>query len=268
MTGPGVTRDRIGATPGELSRRAVLGAVPAIMVLPLASPAMADLADESPDLLKAAQDAARAEAAFNAALQACRASVAKWSARWPLAPEPCIQADWHGSLGGNFERDLEGRALVRPGMDHPAKLRSMEELESRADHMRMAAAKDLKRRRQASQKTRAYWLTEATRCELGATLLPAYLAECARIKAASNIDALVEARQETAKAIFRAVWQVLALPHRAAAGLRIKAEAVAILGRMPNPDMQWSALIEAGPGKPSMAAVLAEAILQHEGVQA
>lgn len=59
-----------------------------------------------------------------------------------------------------------------------------------------------------------------------------------------------------------AVWAVLALPHSSAAGLQIKAASVATLGRMPEYDRVWSDIEDAGQDLPSMAAVLAEAVLQ------
>ncbi len=255
----------------QMTRRAVIATAPALAALPLAvavaSPA---LAAENPDLVKAGEAAADAEARFNAAVMAYDAAYAEWAPQWPAAPDSCVDTQWNGSLwGAEIERGLDGRAINRSGDGKfKTRLYSVSELENRSEWMRSAMAKDAKRKSRASRKTRDYWESEIAKCDLGAVLLPGYLAECARIKAVSNFDAIREARTETAKEIFQAVWKVLGTSHTTAAGLKIKAEAVATIGRMPTYDMQWAQLTEAGPGMPSMAAVLAEAVLQIEEGQA
>lgn len=249
----------------QLSRRAVLKAAPAVAALPISVAfASLSLARESAELVAAGKAVADAEVRFDVARRAYQSTVAEWSPQWPLAPDACVQKDWMGMRWGDeIERDLLGRAVDRPDAKFGRpKLCTVKELKEWAESFRVALSKDDRRKAKASRATRDSWRDEIERRELGAKLLPGYQAECARIKAASNIDGVKAERREASRAIYQAVWAVLALPHTTAAGLQIKAASVATLGRMPDRDRLWSDLEDAGQDLPSMAAVLAEAVLQ------
>jgi len=203
--------------------------------MPMANPEP-QLPSENPALLALGEQLPKVEQAYRDARATWDAMWKEWSPQWPLAPEPCCKLVWLGSFGDGTERDLTGAGLLRPGQERPAKVMTIKEMESRAGWMRECMAKDDGRKRKVGRKTRAYWEAEANSCELGIQLLPGYQAECARIKAASNVEANSKARSDTAQAMFKFARKVLAEPHHTAEGLKIKASAVAMLGNLQRGD--------------------------------
>lgn len=216
---------------------------------------------ENPALLALGEDLPKVEAAYRAASEARRDAWRLWSKQWPLAPDACCNLDWCG-WSDRAERDLSGAALIRPGRDRPVRVNTVREMEDRAELMRKCLAKDNRRKRKESKKTRAYWQGEIARCELGVQLLPSYLAECDRIRLESAYDTLRVQQDEARRALFALARAALAEKASTSRGLKIKAEICAALGAMGAYDVNFGQIEDATRNPASnMAALLASAVL-------
>ncbi|SIS58988.1 hypothetical protein [Paracoccus saliphilus] len=215
---------------------------------------------ENPRLIELGRQAQAHEKAYQDALATWRASWIDWSPKWPLAPDCCVD-DYRGVFSGEIERNLKGAGLVREGKVHPMRVYTVEQLERRREHMIEVLAKDDRRKRKASKKTRAYWQSEVERCDLGLELLPAYLAETQRIKDESRFPEIDNARHRTARDLFAVVRQVLSEPSHTIQGVKIKAEAAAAIGRLNSYDRLWSGMDDNTRNEQHLAALLAESLI-------
>ncbi|OWJ76985.1 hypothetical protein [Haematobacter genomosp. 1] len=259
-----------GTDPGMPSRRAILKgvAVAPIIALPTAAlpfapppaapqPAVA----ENPKLLALGEELPRVEAAYREAVAAWDVMWREWEPKWPLAPDVCTGQ--RASYGSDIERDLRGAGLFREGQDEPLRVMSLAYMEWNRERCLEKLAKNDRRKRKVSAKTVAYWQSEVERMDRAMLLLPGYLEECDRIRRASDFQTINEARNVASEGVFTFAQKVLSEPSTTIAGIRVKAEAIAVIGRMRRWDASiWSMRYAAGPPAESMIVMLGNAMLE------
>lgn len=240
----------------HISRRAMLATIPATAALPAAALSTPEAA-ENPNLLELGSELAAVEGAYQDALKNWQAAWAKWSPQWPLAPQPCCNK----FRGGEIERDLSGRGLIREGEARPWYISAAEDMERDLERERELLAKDDKRKRSYGKRWRQYRYDHIAEAELGLALLPGYLAERDRIARESNFEAIHKARYRTSEELFAFVRRVLEEPSRTLTGVKIKAEACAALERMHSYDRMQGLVVDGTKHKSNMAGLLGEALL-------
>ncbi|WP_112313275.1 hypothetical protein [Pseudogemmobacter bohemicus] len=247
-----------------MKRRQFITAAPVAALAPLtvcaASAVAAPEVAENPALLALGEELPRVEAAYHAACAAWDAMWREWRPKWPLAPDPCVVQG--GGWLGELERNLDGFGLVRPGQERPMRRLELLNMEGRRNTMLGALARAARRKRPTSKKTLLYWQSEADRAELGVALLPGYLAECERIKKASNFDAVDAARIDARDRMFDFARQVLQEASSTIEGVQIKARAVAALGNLRTYDATLGNLRDMTGPKGHMGAMLGKALLE------
>lgn len=239
------------------TRRALIGAIPALAVAPAFSAPLQPTVQENSALIALSQQTAEIEATYRDAVAAFDEMMRIWSPQWPLAPEACCRK--HN--GGDLERDILGSGLQRKGEKKCWSIMTAADLEQRRDRALELLAKDDRRKRSYGRKFREHWSDELAQAEIGLALLPGYHAECARIKRESNADAVGQAVMDAAAAIYRHAREVLAQPSLTKSGVKIKADACAAIGRMRSYDRHLSDLRDLGAGRTSLAVMLAEAVI-------
>lgn len=262
---PGETLSEITADGGApMKRRQLLAAASAAALTPIAafaagSPIPVQLVEENPALLALGEELPRVEAEYHAACAAWDAMWREWHPQWPLAPDPCVMENC--GWPEESERTLTGEPLVRAGRNHSLRVLRLDHLEWRRASSLEALAKDARRKRKSSRETLAYWQSEVDRSELGLALLPGYLAECERIKRESKVEALTKARRAASERVFAFARKVLQEPSSTVAGVRIKAQAAAALGRLSNHDANWGRLMDISQNQGQLVVLLAKAML-------
>jgi hypothetical protein len=257
---------------GLLTRRRLLeGAGTATLaagavVVPLAADALptADVVAENPKLLELGAKLPAVEKTYRDARRARWTTWKTWSPQWPLAPEPCTTPRHCGY--GEMERDLSGTGLTRDGETYPRGIRTAEDMGRSLEEERKLLAQDDKRKRSYGREWRRYRVEHIAQAEAGLALLPGYLAECERIRKESNYEAVDAARRRSAEELVAFVRRVLVEPSRTMAGVTIKAQACAVLGRMPAYDRMCYLMGDTtGKDGDPIAALLANAVLDVLG---
>ena len=250
----------------QLTRRTLLAAVSAVGATALSQAGTANASPrteqtENPKLLKLRGELPAVEKAYQDALSTWQAAWAEWSPQWPLAPEPCCNK-WGEFSGREMERDLTGQGLIRDGEKAPWYIKSISEMEKDIERELASLAKDDKRKRSYGKRFRQYRHDAIAEAELGLALLPGYLAERDRVARESNFAAINKARFRTSQDLFAFVRLVLTEPSHTLAGVKIKAEACATLGRMHPYDAAWGHVGDTPKNKGSMAGLLGAALLE------
>lgn len=249
----------------QLTRRALLSAAPAAALVPAASLAAlpsitATLpAEENPQLLALGEQLPSIEAAYTSARHAWFTAWAEWNPQWPLAPECCLHS-WQ-MYSSRIERDLSGKGLIRPGSKDSRSIKTQQELEWEIAWSTQQLERDARRKRSWGKRFVQRETEKLAQAKLGLKLLPGYLAECERIKRASNFDAIDSARHEAARNVIAFARKVLQEPSRTIEGVRIKARAAALIGQMHGYDQVTGTLGDGITQNGSLAALLGEAVL-------
>lgn len=236
-----------------ITRRLVLKAAPgaAAALLPLASRAEPA---ENPDLLALSAQMPAVEQRYQEAIRTWKRAWDEWSPQLPLAPD-CCTVDFGQ---GEMERDLSGRGLIRPGENTPRRVLSMQELERSLEWAIDVLRKPDFKKGEAN----TLWKKNLADAELGIELLPGYLKERDRVMEESNFEAIDHERTEAFKALFAFVRSVLETPSRGTEGVRIKARAAAMIGRLKRSDLAYGSMVDMTGPKMHLAALLGQAMLE------
>ena len=186
---------------------------------------------ENPDLLKMEGTVQAAERRYKAACAAWFAAWNEWSPQWPAAPESCIAMNVR-QYCRDTERDLSGAPIKRPGQRQPFEIVNEYELRAEIRTASDMLVKDAKRKRSKGKAHVARWQEHKARAERALVDRQAYVAECMRVKEASDFPAIEEERTEAGKDLYRVVREALAIPNEGRRGLEVKCSAAAALYHM------------------------------------
>lgn len=246
-----------------MKRRDFLTAAPVAAIIPLVvsgrSAASLGVEAENPVLIELGKAQTAVEANYHEACAAWDAMWEKWSPQWPLAPDTCVCEG--GLWSSDYECDLSGAELIRHGEVRPKRIFRIADMEARRAHMKDTLEKANRRKKPTSRKSMDYWHAEVGRAERGIAALPGYLAECDRIKAASDFKRIDEERKLARDRMFAFAREVLEEPSSTIDGVKVKAAALAAIGRLRAPDDFIGNTQDSITGKVHMAALLGQAIV-------
>ncbi|BCG88527.1 hypothetical protein MesoLj113c_46370 [Mesorhizobium sp. 113-3-9] len=200
---------------------------------------------ENPDLIAIGNLTPAIEQAYVDAWEHEESVVRKWAPKWPTAPAALTAKPSHSS---ELERDFFGA-------HHGRHIYTSDYFEWRLDR----AGRALKSRSTSPGSTRDGWRADFDEASRLLVVAKKYERRTASIQKASGYTSAWKARHAAAQALAAHITAVLDQPDITIEGMLIKAEALAVWGRVPEKDRIWAAVDR----KRNWHGQIAESVLRH-----
>jgi hypothetical protein len=223
-----VVRAAAEGMPDVNRRRLLLGLASASAVAATVSIPQADATPmENPDLIRLGNELPAVEARYLNAVAAVRAIAAEWSPVWPVVPAELV--------GFSTRNNVENNIFGLPVRGADGKFRTFKGAPELNEWKNMME-RDLGRKQIKCEKRRAHIRASIANHERQIAVAEKYEAECDRIVQASGIRAATRREVNAVKALANHVDAIMTLPETSMTGVMVKAQALALWGKMPSHD--------------------------------
>lgn len=183
---------------------------------------------ENEELLRLGNELPNVAAAFHSARERSRAILAKWSPRWPVAPDQIIRPrSWYTN---EIERDIHGTGITRDCEQRPHGIHTTQSLTCRLDRAKKVLKGRSIDKRKIEGLSRPEWEAELAETNTVYSAAELYEADCQRIRDASGYDKAREAYKRATADVARIISSIMAQPAHTMAGIVIKAQALSLSG--------------------------------------